>query len=365
MTEKKQSDQFAENADHQDEEIIDLEDIAAEDPDPEEEIIDLAEAVDVEPDGDETVIDPGEPVATDADEEIIDLAEELAVEPAGDETVIDLGEPVASDADEEIIELAEELAVEPAGDEAVIDLGEPVASDADEEIIDLVEAVEAEPDTEDDIIDLTAVEAPAAAPAALVDGVPPGEDDITELVDIVDDPFDEQAGRRSDFVDSLGVDLAEADQEAAELPDNAFVDDDALEDIGIALESEDTPFSSELWEAGVTEDTGSEGDAAAASPATAGGLSGQQEGEIARVVEKILSEKMEALTARLQPRSGAAASDGAMVSPDQLEESLKRIVEETFATRIEQMLVAVIEKAVGREIEKLRNLLIDEAAGEE
>ncbi|RKY52831.1 MAG: hypothetical protein DRP93_07510 [Candidatus Neomarinimicrobiota bacterium] len=59
----------------------------------------------------------------------------------------------------------------------------------------------------------------------------------------------------------------------------------------------------------------------------------------------------------------ATPPDLSGIPAGQLEEILKRIVDEMFSEKIEQMLATFIEKAVAREIERLKEILLEDSPG--
>ncbi len=54
------------------------------------------------------------------------------------------------------------------------------------------------------------------------------------------------------------------------------------------------------------------------------------------------------------------ASDTFPLSPEQLEETLERVIKKMFSEKIESILTEVIEKVVTREIEKLKSILLED-----
>jgi hypothetical protein len=59
------------------------------------------------------------------------------------------------------------------------------------------------------------------------------------------------------------------------------------------------------------------------------------------------------------PESDADPLEGALISPEQIEAAVERIIDQKFAGRIEAIILQAIEKAVSREIERLKRALLE------
>jgi hypothetical protein len=54
----------------------------------------------------------------------------------------------------------------------------------------------------------------------------------------------------------------------------------------------------------------------------------------------------------------------ANLAPEQIEESIERVIQQNFSEKIESMVAEVIEKAVSKEIDRLKNILLDDNSDE-
>ncbi|OQY07785.1 MAG: hypothetical protein B6I22_02310 [Desulfobacteraceae bacterium 4572_123] len=126
----------------------------------------------------------------------------------------------------------------------------------------------------------------------------------------------------TDFVDSLGMDLTSDSEEKTESFDTDLKNEETIEEFGIALDREDT-----------------------SSPS-------------------VIGDTEPALDDIFKTQPGEATPPNLSGIPaEQLEEILKRIVDEMFSEKIEQMLTTFIEKAVAREIERLKEILLEDSSG--
>ena len=59
-----------------------------------------------------------------------------------------------------------------------------------------------------------------------------------------------------------------------------------------------------------------------------------------------------------------AAAGLANLAPEQIEESIDRVIQQNFSGKIESMVAEAIEKAVSKEIDRLKNILMDDDTNE-
>ena len=64
------------------------------------------------------------------------------------------------------------------------------------------------------------------------------------------------------------------------------------------------------------------------------------------------------------PEELPAAAGLANLAPEQIEESIDRVIQQNFSGKIESMVAEAIEKAVSKEIDRLKNILMDDDTNE-
>ncbi len=254
------------------------------------------------------------------EDDIIDLDEVAAEESMPDEGIIDLLEETIPDSgvEDDIIDLDEIAAGKPEPEDDFAGFFEEKEAGADSElgmedgIIDLTDAMVDETEKDDEIIDLL---------DETITGSDIGEvtDDFNERNMVPD--AQKSSSPDSDFVDALGIDLSSASEGNTAPPDTDLRNGEAIEELGIAMDPEDTSLQSGILDTGAAQDN----------------------------IYKTQTEKV-------------TPPDLSGIPADQLEEILKRIVDEMFSEKIEQMLATFIEKAVAREIERLKEILIEKSS---
>ncbi len=264
-------------------------------------------------------------------EEIIDLTELAAEESGSDEGIIDLIEELEPDArmEDDIIDLDKIVAEEPEPEDDFAGLFEEEGLEADSRagmengVIDLIDVAVDKTETDDDIIDLLdAVETDLDIGEDIIDFAEIA-DDFNDRDTTSDDRVVQQSGNfDNDFVDSLGMELTSVSEEDPSSLDTDLTNGETMEGAGIAMDLEGTSLPLESLD----RDT----------------------------AQKDIPQTQ---TSELTPQ------DFPRIPTDQLEEILKRIVDEMFSEKIEQMLATFIEKAVAREIERLKEILLENSPG--
>ena len=230
-------------------------------------------------------------------EDIVDLTEVAADASGPDDDIIDLFEKAGPE-----FEMEDELDIDLEDD--LIDLTDVAMekTEADDDIIDLLDDAETNIDIGEDIIDLAEI-----------------TDDFKDRNTTTDARIVEQNSLLdNDFVDSMGMDLGTVSEKINRPVDADLENETSIEDISISLDPEDTSLPPNFLDT----NTGRED-----------------------VFKTQTKEK--------------APLDLSGIPAGQLEEILKRIVDELFSEKIEQMLATFIEKAVAREIERLKDLLLE------
>jgi hypothetical protein len=64
------------------------------------------------------------------------------------------------------------------------------------------------------------------------------------------------------------------------------------------------------------------------------------------------------------PEESTQEVSTANLAPEQIEESIERIIQQNFSEKIESMVAEVIEKAVSKEIDRLKNILLEDNSSE-
>jgi hypothetical protein len=250
-----------------------------------------------------------------------------------------LGEEIRIDDDFED-DLTSALGVEAGSD---INMADP-ASGSEEfdfdmdssEISEKIEQLESiffdESETEDDLDEDAETEA-AAIESAISDT---GEeiDEISFDEPEAEDELDEDAESEAEMIEMAVSDTGEETDEISEKIDRletTFFDESEAE----AEFDEDAESEAEAFEAPVYE-TGEETD----------------EGDI----------EMTDVEPSREPLADSAPAALAGASPEQIEKSIERIIQQNFSGKIESMVTETIEKAVSKEIDRLKNILLDDGS---
>jgi hypothetical protein len=232
-----------------------------------------------------------------------------------------------------------------------------------EEIIPLAEFDNGYVETEDDIIEITEFDQhfpdddeEALEQATLLDPSGLEEEDFRELFDLEEEgPMEDEKMR----------DLSESEEKAVEAELSRFFDDALVDEAGIENKAPqsvekffepDTDLDLAMTAAALSSGTGNIDHSDTPFPQDptkekeAASLAKDQSGE---------NEHM--------PKDSAAskAGDSPVVSPEQIDQAIERIINEKLAGRIEHIIYEIIEKAVKREIDRLKESLLEDSTPED
>ena len=219
-----------------------------------------------------------------------------------------------------------------------------------EKIIPFAELDNAGVETDDDIIEITEFDQHFPADdkvlehAGLLDPSGLKDEDFLELFDIEEeDPMEDEEMRK----------LSEAEENAVEAELSRFFDD-ALEDETEIKNNAPQPVEkfSEL-------DT--DLDLAATAAALSSGA-----GKFNRFDTPFPQDPTNEKDDHMQKDSSASnAGDSPVVSPEQIDQAIERIINEKLAGRIEHIIYEIIEKTVKREIDRLKASLLEDSSPED
>jgi hypothetical protein len=312
------------------------------------------------------------------DEEIIDLTEMAFDAPEGDDDVIDLTETVTEDDD--ILELTD-VASDGTDEEEILDLTDMVAEETegqtgDDEVVDLVDSLE---DTED-VIELTDVEEakpvtdemPGEPPVALEEEVKPevqekaeeSEEDVDkELLELIESINDD------DFSASEIADAGVVEEERAESDEDLLEPDEEIEITGDGPEELDSE-ERKVFAESLDEDLGSvltysDDDA---EPVEEGDKILDRPGVVSVKVQDLRDEGKPVdfkFESKLQPgdkifREKDYNKTISQATTEQVEEAVRKVIKEMLADKIDNLITDVIEKKVLQEIDRIKSLLLDD-----
>lgn len=255
------------------------------------------------------------------------------------------------DADEviEITEFDDILSDE--ANEMVTLTDEDEALDPEEEFLELIDIEEDElPEEADD------TRAEIEDEIIQFDGPTPEVEDV-ELEDFINDSLSEDIRIEDDLedrlTDTLGVDTGSEMRMAAERPEEDFDFNIESEEIAKRIDQVDTIFFDSK-----TSDTDLSDE-----PPTDDGLFETIEADSVDPEPEIEDEK-EPLPDDDKPEEMTPATGLAQLTPEQIEESIDRVIQKKFSEKIESMVTAAIEKAVSKEIDRLKSILMDDDGNE-
>ena len=360
--------------------------------------LDLSEALTQSSDDDDDIIELKDEVTLppEIEEEEIDINRQLdedllADEPAA-EKIIDL-DALSDESDEQrdVISLADDLAFEEEDeDEAEIPPlveEQPLRADDTNEVLEITEFDDIMSDDSNELPTLSEISDELEA-----------EDEFLELIDIEEDDLsegditaeiDKESAHEEIEDEIIQFDGPGADVEDVELED--FINDSLGEEIRIddelegdlssslgieagsdinltekAPESEEFDFnmdSSEIsekidhLETIFFDDTEEETE-----------LDEEDASETEEIEASVVDTPSETVNEKIQfsdadnidaPDSGVD-SINLTASPDQIEKTIERVIQQDFSEKIERMITEVIEKAVSKEIERLKNILLED-----
>jgi hypothetical protein len=272
------------------------------------------------------------------DEEIRPLVDENLLETDGADDVIEITEfdDILSEDVNEMVTLADE--------------GE--ALDSEEEFLELI-------DVEEDSLPGEADDEHAEIEDEIIqfDGLKAEVDDV-ELEDFINDSLNEEIRIDDDLedelTDSLGIEAGSEMRMSDETPEEEDLDFNIdSKEISEKIDQVDTIFFNE---------TTSHADLADEPPSDAG------------LFEDIVSDTVEPepeIEDANEPPADvdileelAPAIGFANLAPEQIEESIERVIQQNFSEKIETMVAKVIEKAVSKEIDRLKSMLMDDDSAE-
>ncbi len=228
-----------------------------------------------------------------------------------------------------------------------------------EEIIPLAELDNDDVETDDDIIEISEFdqhfpeeEDEASAHADLLDPSGLADEDFLELFDIEDEgPMEDEELRE----------LSESEEKDVETELSRFFDDALDDETGI---ENNAPQPVEKFS---EPDTDSDLAMTAAALSSGAGKFNRPDtpfpqnptGKKEMVsLPRNQSEKNEHM---LKDSAASDASGSPVVSPEQINQTIERIINEKLAGRIEHIIYEIIEKAVKREIDQLKESLLDDS----
>jgi hypothetical protein len=229
-----------------------------------------------------------------------------------------------------------------------------------EEIVPLAKLDNDDVETDDDIIEISEFDQQfpedddeAFAHADLLDPSGLADEDFLELFDIEDEgPMEDEEMRE----------LSESEEKDVETELSRFFDDTSEDETGI---ENNAPQPVEKFSG-----LGTDSDLAMAAAALSSGAgkfnrpdtpfpqnpTGEKE---AASLPKDQFEKNEHM---LKDLAASNASGSPVVSPEQIDQTIERIINEKLAGRIEHIIYEIIEKAVKREIDRLKESLLDDSS---
>ena len=269
------------------------------------------------------------------------------IQPLVDET------PIETSSSDDVIEITEfDDILTHDVNEMVTLADEGEAFDSEEEFLELIDVEEDELSEKTDDI-----QAEIEDEIIQFDGLT-GEVEDVELEDFINDSLNEEIRIDDDLedelTDSLGVEAGTEMSLSDETPQEEDLDFNIdTEEISERIDQADTIFFDE---------TSSHADPADEPPSDAG------------LFEDIVSDNADAepeLEEEPKPLSDVEIPDElpsaaglANLAPDQIEESIDRVIQQNFSGKIESMVAAAIEKAVSKEIDRLKNILMDDDGNE-
>lgn len=350
---------------------------------------------------------------SDEDDDIIELKDEIPLTPKKEESGIDLHEPSTTDSSED--EPSEETGLdlrafdmETAELEKDLDQNDQLIFEEEDESLDvekiqpLVAETPAETGSADDVIEITEFDdilsddvnemVTLADEGEMLDS----EEEFLELIDVEEDSLPEEADEiHAEIEDEIiQFDGLKAEVEDVELQD--FINDslneeiridDDLEDeltnsLGVEASSEmrlsdETPVEEDLdfnidskeiaeridqVDTIFFDETPSHADLADEPPSDAG-LFEDIVSDTVKPEPEIEDENMSLPDVEL-PEELPAATGLANLAPEQIEESIDRVIQQNFSKKIESKVAEAIEKAVSKEIDRLKNILMDDDRNE-
>jgi hypothetical protein len=271
---------------------------------------------------------------------------------------------------EEIQPLVTETPAETSGSDDVIEITEfdDILSDDVNEMVTLTDAGEVL-DSEEEFLELIDVEEDSLPEEAddihaeiedeiiQFDGLKAEVEDV-ELEDFINDSLNEEIRIDDDIEDeltnSLGVEAGSEMRMSDETPEE--------EDLDFNIDSKEMAERIDQVETIFFDETRSHADLADEPPSDAG-LFEDIVSDTASPEPEIEDENMPLSDVDI-PEELPAATGLANLAPEQIEESIDRVIQQNFSKKIESMVAEAIEKAVSKEIDRLKNILMDDDSNE-
>jgi hypothetical protein len=236
-----------------------------------------------------------------------------------------------------------------------------------EEIIPLAELGNNDVETDDDIIEISEFDQhfpddeeeedeEAFAHADLLEPSGLADEDFLELFDIEDEgPMEDEELRE----------LSESEEKAVETELSRFFDDTSEDETGI---ENNAPQPVEKFS-----ELGTDSDLAMAAAALSSGAGKfnrpdtpfPQNPSIENEAASLPKDQFEKNEHMLKDSAASNASGSPVVSPEQIDQTIERIINEKLAGRIEHIIYEIIEKAVKREIDRLKESLLDDSTSDD
>jgi hypothetical protein len=271
---------------------------------------------------------------------------------------------------EEIQPLVTETPAETSGSDDVIEITEfdDILSEDVNEMVTLTDAGEVL-DSEEEFLELIDVEEDSLPEEAddihaeiedeiiQFDGLKAEVEDV-ELEDFINDSLNEEIRIDDDIEDeltnSLGVEAGSEMRMSDETPEE--------EDLDFNIDSKEMAERIDQVETIFFDETRSHADLADEPPSDAG-LFEDIVSDTASPEPEIEDENMPLSDVDI-PEELPAATGLANLAPEQIEESIDRVIQQNFSKKIESMVAEAIEKAVSKEIDRLKNILMDDDSNE-
>ncbi len=236
-----------------------------------------------------------------------------------------------------------------------------------EEIIPMAELDNDDVETDDDIIEISEFDQhfpdddeeedeEAFAHADLLEPSGLADEDFLELFDIEDEgPMEDEELRE----------LSESEEKAVETELSRFFDDTSEDETGI---ENNAPQPVEKFS-----ELGTDSDLAMAAAALSSGAGKfnrpdtpfPQNPSIENEAASLPKDQFEKNEHMLKDSAASNASGSPVVSPEQIDQTIERIINEKLAGRIEHIIYEIIEKAVKREIDRLKESLLDDSTSDD
>ncbi len=284
-------------------------------------------------------------------EQVQPVVDEVSAETSSSDDVIEITEfdDILSDDVNEMVTLADES-------EAI---------DSEEEFLELIEV-------EEDSIPEKANEIHAEIEDEIIqfDGIRAEVEDV-ELEDFINESINEEIQIDDELEDELANSLGVDAGSEMSLTDEAPRD----EDLDFNIDSKEISERIDQVDTIFFDESTSQADLTDEPPSDAGLFEDIVSDSVdAEPVEDIVSDSVDAqpeiedvdqpMPDTEIPEELPSAAGLANLAPEQIEESIARVIQQNFSGKIESMVAEAIEKAVSKEIDRLKNILMDDDTNE-